>query len=233
MSGPAAILREIHRLRRHAKDLQTEIDRGPQALKARQAKVIRQEELLREAQESLKRLKVATHEKEVTLKAKMEQVVKHERQLAESTHKKEYDALKAEVAAEKAAAGKLEDEIIDGLTAIEERAAQLPEMEKAIRQAKEEAARFEGENQARQSRLAEQLTQVDHNLQQVEESLPADVHQDYARMTAARGEEALAGLQGRTCTACYTEVTAQSYNELLQGRFVVCKSCGRMLYLPE
>ena len=31
----------------------------------------------------------------------------------------------------------------------------------------------------------------------------------------------------------YTAITAQSYNDLLSGRMVVCKVCGRMLYLPE
>jgi len=27
--------------------------------------------------------------------------------------------------------------------------------------------------------------------------------------------------------------TAQQYNELIQGMFVFCRSCGRYLYLPE
>ena len=43
----------------------------------------------------------------------------------------------------------------------------------------------------------------------------------------------MSGVQGRTCTACYTEITAQNYNDLLQGNFVICQSCGRMLYLLD
>ena len=34
MAGPAAIIREIHRLRSHAHDLQTRIDFAPKQLKA-------------------------------------------------------------------------------------------------------------------------------------------------------------------------------------------------------
>src|ERR1051326_7621476 len=101
MAGPATILRELHRLRRHAKQLQAEIGRGPRLLQAQQAKVSRQEEVAREAQETLKRLKVTSHEKEVQLKAKQQQIVKHEKQLNEASGKKEYDALRAEIAGDK------------------------------------------------------------------------------------------------------------------------------------
>jgi predicted nucleic acid-binding Zn-ribbon protein len=233
MAGPGVILREIHRLRRHAKDLQDEIERGPVRLKAQQNRVAKQEEALRQAQETLKRLKVATHDKEGTLRAKYQQIAKHEKQLNEAGGKKEYDALKGEIAAERTACQKLEDEILEGMAEAEERTAQLPEAEKAVRLARDESAAFEKDMQARQASLAEQLAGVRRSLQEVEESLPADVRAQYQRLTTLRGEDALAAVQGRTCTACYTEVTAQMYNELLAGQFVLCKSCGRILYFPE
>ena len=30
-----------------------------------------------------------------------------------------------------------------------------------------------------------------------------------------------------------TEITAQAYNDLMLSQFIICKSCGRALYLPE
>ena len=62
MAGPATILRDIHRLRRHARDLRAEIERGPRLLKGQQTKVARQEDVVREAQDRLKRLKVTCHD---------------------------------------------------------------------------------------------------------------------------------------------------------------------------
>src|SRR5437870_3596816 len=138
MAGPATILRETHRLRRHLKELQTEIERAPRLLKGQQAKVTRQEEAAREAHETLKRLKVTSHEQEVLLKAKQQQVVKHEKQLNEATAKKEYDALRAEIANDKKACQTLEDEILNLLMEIEEKTMQLPEVDKAVQRAKEE-----------------------------------------------------------------------------------------------
>src|SRR3954462_12157492 len=112
MPGTAVILRELHRLQRHARDLRDQIDRGPAVLKAQQNRVGRQEEQFREAQETLKKLKVEIHQKEVTLKGKQQQIAKHEKQLNEAAGKKEYDALKTEIAADRTACTKLEDEIL-------------------------------------------------------------------------------------------------------------------------
>jgi predicted nucleic acid-binding Zn-ribbon protein len=226
-------MREIHRLRRHAEELQNEIDRGPRLLKAQQGKVVKQEETLREAQEALKHLKVAIHDKEVTLRGKNQEIAKHERQLNEATGKKEYDALKAEIASERRMCEKLEDDILNDMALSEEKAAQLPELEQAVRRAKDEVARFDTANQTRIADLTKELTQVRENLQAVEATLPEDILRDYQRLIAARGEDALASVQNRTCTACYTEITAQNYNELVQAQFVLCKNCGRILYLPE
>ncbi len=233
MAGPAAIIRLIHRLRRQARDLQAEIERVPRAVRVQHDRVALREEALREAQEGLKRLKVANHEKEVSLRTRANLVSKHEKQLNEAASKKEYDALKAEIDAERAAWRKLEDEILEGMMEVEERTARLPDAEKAVAQAREEAARFERESAGRAAALNEELGRVNAELAAVETTLPAEVRPQYDRLVAARGEDALAALAGRTCTACYTEITHQNYNELLQERFVVCKNCDRMLYLAE
>jgi predicted nucleic acid-binding Zn-ribbon protein len=233
MSGPVETLRELHRLRRHAKDLQTEIDRIPRQLKVQQARIAQQEAAAKEAHDSLKRLKVSNHEKEVLLKQTQQQIAKHERQLNEAGSKKEYDALKVEIAADKEKCKQYEDEILNGMMEIDERTARLPEADKAAAQAKVDYAQFEKDQQTRQVSLTEQLAATERTLTEVEATLPDDVLTLYRRQVSARNEDAMAAVQGRTCVACYTEITAQSYNDLLAGRLVICKACGRILYLPE
>jgi uncharacterized protein len=233
MAGPATILREIHRLRRHARDLQSEIERGPPLQRGQKAKVSKQEESVHEAHEILKRLKMTSHEKEGQLKATLQQIGKHERQLNEAGSKKEYDALKSEIAADKKKCQELEDEILGCMAEIEERTAQLPELEKAVQQAKTEYADFEKSSQDRILSLTEQLNQALRSIKEVESTLPADVRPQYNRLVAARGEDAMAAVEHRTCMACYTEITAQSYNDLMLSQFILCKSCGRALYLPD
>jgi predicted nucleic acid-binding Zn-ribbon protein len=233
MPGPAPIFREIHRLRRHARDLQARIEQGPRALKAQQARVAHQEEGLRQAQEALKHLKVTVHSKEVTLKTTNQNVAKYEKQLNEAAGKKEYDALKTEIATARKAVLALEDEILDGMAETEDKTAQLPELEKALQRAREDLAKFEREQESRQAGFAEQLRQTQQAIATVEATLPAEVKPMYDRLAGARGDEALSGVQNQTCVACYTQITSQNYNDLIRGNCVLCKSCGRFLYLPE
>src|SRR5207244_2628222 len=115
----------------------------------------------------------------------------------------------------------------------EQRTSQLPALEQAIKQIKQETIGRERADQERQVSLTEQLRQVQTQIKEVEASLPGDVRPQYERLVAARGEDAMAAVQNRTCMACYTEITAQAFNDLMLSQFILCKSCGRALYLPE
>src|SRR5262249_915824 len=147
--GPGAILRDIHRLRRNIKDLSTRIEQGPRQLQTQHARVARQEEILRKAQEAIKQLKVKIHDRELSLKISTDQIKKYERQLNDIMSKKEYDALKHELATAREQGSRLEDEILAGMMDLEEQQARLPELEKTLAQTREEAAQFERDYQAR------------------------------------------------------------------------------------
>jgi len=233
MPGPAAILREIHQLRRHIKNLQDEIERGPLLVKSHQNKVVRQEEQLRDAKDSIQKLKVAQLEKESSLKTKHVQIAKHQKQLNEASAKKEYDALRIEIETDKKASAKLEDEILNCMAEIEAKTAQIPELERAVQRAKQEAAQIVDDIQTRRNRLTEELNSTHQKIAEVEANLTGEVKTQYEPLVALRKEDALAAVQGRTCTACYTDITAQNFNDLRLDQFVVCKSCGRILYLQE
>jgi predicted nucleic acid-binding Zn-ribbon protein len=233
LTTPAAVLRELHRLRRHAKNLQDEIERQPRQLKAQQVKLARSEELQRQAQENLKKLKVSISEKEKTLKAKHQEIAKHEKQRDEASGKKEYDALQHELEAARQTCSQLEDEILAGLMEVEEQTAKLPDFEKAVKQAKAELDNFDQISKERVAGLKEELGRAHVQIKEVEVLLPDDIRVTYNREVTSRGEDALAVVQNKICQACYTAITNQQSNELLQGLFVKCKSCGRMLYLAE
>jgi predicted nucleic acid-binding Zn-ribbon protein len=231
MSGPAVIFREIHRLRKHAQDLQEQLDRIPRQLKAQQVRVARLEQEQHDEQEAIKKLKVEVQGREKALKARYADVDKYA-QLPISS-KKEYDAQQAEIAAARADCRRQEDVILEGMAQVEERTALLPERDKALAGAKQELASFEKDSGARKASLAGQLAQVSAQLQKAEEQIPANLRDQYKRVVNARGADAMSAVRDRTCTACYTEITAQNYNDLAGGMFIFCKSCGRVLYLPE
>jgi predicted nucleic acid-binding Zn-ribbon protein len=233
MAGISDVFRDIHRLRRLARDLQTEIDRAPYQLKAHRAKAAKLEETFKAAQDTLKHLKVTIRDREATLKATHQQIAKYKRQLDEATDKKQYDALQHEITAVEGKATALEEEILNGMAESEERAAQLPEQEKAVARGKDELAAFEKDQQARLARLAAELQQSLAQLKETEAQLPDDVKPLYARLVTGFGADALAAVKDRTCQQCHTAITIQQQHEIESGRYVTCRSCGRGLYLPE
>src|SRR5947209_6767015 len=109
MSGPALIFREIHRLRRFARDLQEHINRSPIQVKAQQARVAKQEEAQRANLDALKHLKVSIHQKETSLKAFHTQIARYRTQMDTASSTKEMEALKHQIQSAEANGAKLED----------------------------------------------------------------------------------------------------------------------------
>jgi predicted nucleic acid-binding Zn-ribbon protein len=233
MSGAIGVLRELHRLRRHIKNLQEEITRTPLRIKAQHGKIARQEEELKTAGDTLKHVKATIRDKESELKSLHQQIKKYEDQLRQITSKKEYDALQHEIADARKKCGVVEDAILDGMTQAEEQSARLPEMEKALKTGKEDLARFETTSKERVATLSEELQKTQAQLKEVEATLPPDLRPTYERLVALRGEDALALAHKGTCSTCHTAMTEQQRNDLMAGRLVLCKSCGRIVYLAD
>ncbi len=88
----AATLRECHRLRKHLKALQEEIDRGPRVLKAQQARLAAEEQAHKDHHEAIKKLKLKQRDDEGTLKQTETRLAKLEGQLQGISVPKEYKA---------------------------------------------------------------------------------------------------------------------------------------------
>jgi predicted nucleic acid-binding Zn-ribbon protein len=233
MPGPAVTLKELHRLRRHIKDLETKIEQAPKQLGIQQKKLANQEEAFTQAQENVKGLTLQMREKEVSIKATQAQIQKYEKQLDGAANKKEYDTLKAEIAAEKSHIAKLEDEILTALADSEAKAALLPEAEKTVKKAQADFAQWDKDQKDRLQRFADDRAKSLEALKATEATLPEDIRSLYDRHIAAKGLDTLAGVNGRVCSACYTEITSQMLSELKREIFMLCKNCGRMLYLES
>jgi predicted nucleic acid-binding Zn-ribbon protein len=229
----ASLLQELHRLHRYAHELKSQIDRAPRQLKAQQDKVEREQQALTKAQDGVKKLKVTLLEKESDLKAKQQDVAKHEQQRNQATSKKEYDALQIEIARGKNECQAIEDEILAAMMNVDEGMAQIPTLDESVKKAREEVTRVQQEFEPRLKSLKEQHEQARQQLnEQASKLAPEDVEQ-YERLVTARGEDALARVEKRNCMACHSSITIQNLNDLQAGRMVLCKTCGRILYVQE
>lgn len=225
--------RTIHRLRRLARDLQDEINRGPIQLKARQTFATKQAAALQAAKDSLKKKQVEVRDLENTLKSTHQQLERYKKQLDESQDPKAYEALKHEIASTQAKLAELEEKILTGMGESDDMQGQLPTHESAAKKAEADAAGFGAELKTKHDRLAGELKVALDEIKKTEEELPADVRADYNRNVAAMGAECLAAAENGVCGYCRTAMTAQQHVQLQQNVVVSCTSCHRPLYLAE
>lgn len=230
MSAPGPVLKEIHRLRRYLVDLESKIAQAPKQLQLQKTKLQLAEDNLVKAQDELKHLKVKIHDREVTIKTSFQQIAKWEKQRETVENKKEYDALNSEIADAQKRIQSLEEEVFETMTLVEEKSAQLPQVQKATQQVRDDVAKYEKEYDDRLNRFREEMTRSAEELKATEVNVPEDLRPAFDKLIQTRGVEALGSVENKICMACYTELTPQLANNVNRGMFVICKSCGRMLY---
>ena len=106
------IFREAHRLRKHLRELQKEIDLGPRVLKSRQDDLEAERQAHKDHHDAITKLKLKQREDEGSLKQTDTRLAKLEDQLTGISVQKEYDAKQSEIAQAKAKKGDLEDAIL-------------------------------------------------------------------------------------------------------------------------
>ena len=189
------------------------------------------EEALHKAQEGIKHLKVTIHDMETSVKVAQQGIEKLEK--TPISNKKEYDALRTEVAAANKSIHKLEDDILETMGELEEKTKQIPLTEAALQKAKADAAQFEKDHQARIDLWTAERQSALQQLTEVETQIPEILRPTYDRLVGSKWADAISAVNGRICVSCYTEVTPQMSNDLQRGIFVICKACGRMLYADD
>ena len=229
---PAATdtLRECHRLRRHLRDLQAEIDRGPRVLKARQDALEAERQEHKDHYDAITRLKLKQREDEGSLKQTDTRLAKLQEQLTGISVQKEYEAKEHEIAHARKKKSELEDAILASITEIDERTAAIPAVEKKWADAQAAFAEFQREAAERLEMLKNEKAASEALLAETEKGIPDAIRPRYDKLVKAHGPEAMAGLKGKSCQACRTDLTDQKVIELRRGEFIQCSTCGKLLY---
>jgi len=227
------LLRDCHRLRRHLREIQQEIELGPRVLKIQQQTLAAAEAAHKEYHETIKKLKLKQKEDEGTLKQTESALAKYQVDVNAASSKKEYEAKLTEIATATQKKSTLEDTILVTIMEIEERTAGIPAAEATWAAAQAEFQKLRQEATERMERLAQEQVAAQEQLNQVEAQLPVEVRPQVARLVKSYGADGFAAAKGKTCSHCRTAITEQQRTVLLGGGFFCCASCGRGLYLVE
>jgi hypothetical protein len=211
----------------------------PKALEGAEREVAAKKKDFDALSAEVKAARVEVDKRELDLKEKDERKKRLEAQRDQSKTNKEYQAYNFEIAAIRSESGKVEEDILRQMSAVEEVA-------RKAEGAKGAASDAEG-------KLAELKKAVDAEIAKIDEELKglrdrrgaaaAAVHPDYVKLyerilKAKPDSVALAPAteekDGWHCGGCRMEITFQDLNTIMKGKDpVTCRSCSRILYLDK
>jgi uncharacterized protein len=226
-------LRTLHRMHRQLEDLQGRLAAGPRRVAAAAAAVTAAEARRQAALDAIKAARLAADGKQLQLKSAEAKIADLEGKLNACKTNREYQTLRDQVAADRMATKVLEDEILEALERIDSLKPAVPEAEAAIRVAAQTKAAEEAKVAGEKDQLDAEVARIRGDLETLERELADDVRERYDRVVRHKGADGMAAVDGRSCGGCHQQITSNMLSELLAGRIVTCRSCGRLLYTPE
>jgi predicted nucleic acid-binding Zn-ribbon protein len=227
------VLRTLHRIHRQLADLNERLDRGPKQVRATEANVKHREEELERIRETVKTMRKEADQKQLQLKANEAKIKDLKGKLNAATSNREYQILKDQIAADQMANSVLEDEIIEALDQIDQVQPKTAEAQNALNAAREKAQQVHAEVEKQEPLLRADVERLQAELKQAEDALPPLVRDVYQRSVRQRGEDALAVIDDGCCGGCHQQVPLNVQAEVRLSHPMFCRSCGRLLYLPE
>lgn len=230
MAVSAIVMQQLHRINRQKTDLKGQLDRGPKIVLAAQKKLQAAEANVDQIRSQHKQMRMDADRKQLQLKEREAKIHNLEGKLNAAKENREYQTLKDQIAADHQANIVLSDETLELLDQIDEQGLSLKTAIAFVDEVKIEVDKIEKEFAERRVVLEAELSRVETELAQVETELDGDFKRDYLRLVAARGEDAMAELEGKCCGGCYQMLTPQILDKLSVGIPVSCPVCGRLLY---
>ena len=229
----AVLLRRLHHVHQQLAELNNQLARGPRQIAAGQAVVAKAKADVEAARETLKQARLASDERQLQLKTREDRIEALKAKLNAAASNREFDTFKEQIAADEQANAVLSDEILEGLE-------QLDVLEQQVKESEAEALKVEAEQKTRIAEVEQRMLSVQEDLDHIkrerekaEADIPSAARADYDRLTGARGEEALAPIDGDSCGGCYQTLTTQVMERLRMSQLVRCPNCNAFLYLPE
>ena len=234
MPATASNLRDLHHLHQRARALRDRLASGPKTIAARQAALQVRNNELEAAKKALQEAKVQLKKHEHLLQGVETKIDDYKIKLNQVKKNEEYKAIQNQIAHDASSKSKFEEDILLAFDSIEAKAREVARLEAEVKRFTDEVAALKKQVEEQAGAQASQLRELETAIIDGENTIPESHRDQYRRIVARYGADALAACEDGSCLGCYTAVTAQVMNELINGvSLSFCMSCGRLLYLAE
>lgn len=230
MTVTVSLVQRLHRINRQKTDLNGQLARCPRLIAAATHKLHSAQQLVSDTRNNLTELKMSADRKQLQMREREEKIHKWQGNLNAAKENREYQTLKDQIAADEQANLVLSDEILEILEAIDSVTSDLAASEEHVKLLEDELRQVQTQVAERKTVLESELQRVCAELAEAESGLSGDFKREYSRLVIAKGEDAMAELEGNCCGGCYQSLTPQRLDQLLQGQPIICPACGRLIY---
>jgi len=223
-------LRDVDRLRSQASHL---IDSVPRVLGARHRDSTGAHGALDAAKDKLKGFKTHLKSLELDLAEREAAILKANANLMSAKTNQEYSLLVAEIARKREEKGKVEEQILEQFETIKQGEGLVKSAEAHVVEAESEYKAFEDRAKSEWETHRSELAGLEERRAAIRRAIQAPILKLYDRALAAHGE-GVGAVEANVCQGCFSTVTPNDRSRLISGlELVTCRSCQRILYLPE
>lgn len=224
----------LHNLLKELADVEYMLAHGPKRIAACKKKVAAAEAACAEQKETIQQLKKKADEASLNLKTREADIAKNSGRLNDAGSNKEYEIITGQMETQRKACEALEDEILEMLGDVDQAADDLKSRENELAEATAKLTDVTTDVQSKEAGLNEEVARLESEIGESEKAVPAGEHRaTYQRLRSSQGKSAMSKVEDGYCEECNTTVTPQDAIRLNMGEFLLCRACGRFLYVGE
>ena len=226
---------QIHQIQRQLSDLNSRLQRGPKMINAQEGAMKQISSRLEQARTEHQKLLKTAKEKEQSLAQNEAALGRRKNQLHEAKNNKEFQALKLQIHADEAVNAVMADETLEAMEKAEKFAPEIDKIAQELQAVKETLQKTTHHYAQEVPAIRDDIERCHGRLREAEKGLPEVFREFYSRLTKVMGgEDAMAPIsEQKFCGGCHQQIPINFIAQVIQGKPITCKSCGRLLYVPE
>jgi predicted nucleic acid-binding Zn-ribbon protein len=240
--GPQSLvaLHKLQAVETKLRGLKDQLRRKERQLQQHRLRIKQVEDQLASRQEEIKNRKSQASKLELDFKTKEADIAKLRSQLNIAKNNKEYSAILTQLNTERADNAKLEEKILEELTAIDQSKNSLTDLETKLASQRAELATEEQASLEVRQDLQKQIETLEAERGVVAKDVPLTDLMVFEKVADVHDGEAMAKVvkptreQEYICDGCNMSIPMEKVNALLtKDQLQVCNICGRILYVES
>jgi predicted nucleic acid-binding Zn-ribbon protein len=203
----------------------------PEKIETLKGQVQELEDLNAEDQARLEQLEKDKRQEELGLQEARDELNRYQEQLYRIKTNREYDAIQAEIDAQKAKISQHEENILNIMATSEEVTENLETRNGELDQIRQENAPQWEQLEQDLSSLDDRIAAENDRRKNVSVRIDKTILKAYERIRQVKNGLAIVAIRKRACGGCFKKLPPQKIQEIRRtDRIITCENCGRILY---